>query len=337
MKKTVIIIVGLAVAIVLTALVLVTTLIAPKLKDMFGAEDTTYNYSYSMVPTATTPVAPQDTDAWVDINAIAGDLATATDTDTTSTTVTLAPIVIGTEGGSNLTSIVYIDQNGNIVDPNLVNNNKTTNNIETDNGFDDTVATSEDNAFAEYEINSAGIITRYFGTSKVVMIPSKIQGVTVKGIGKGCFESMYITGVQIPENVTVIEAGAFKDCKYLETVVFKNEKSSVNIGNSAFKGCTSLKNINLPITPEIGLSAFESCTSLKKLDIKAGTKNIGQYCFAYCESLVSLTIRDDKTTFNGITTFQGCDTKKLIVYCEVDSDVEFTMKGYGLSTSPITG
>lgn len=336
MKKAVIIIVGLAVAILLTAVVLVTTLLAPKIKDWFGSADTTYNYSYSMVPTTTNPVIPQDTDAWIDINSIAGDLATATDTDTSSTSLTLAPVVIGTEGGSNLTSIVYIDQNGNIVDPGLVNNNKTTTQIENDDAFDDTVPTDDDNSFEEYEINSAGVITRYFGSSKVVMIPPKIQGVTVKGIGKGCFESSYIKSVQIPATVTVIDAGAFQNSKNLETVVFVGENSSVNIGNSAFKGCTKLKSINLPVTPNIGLSAFEGCTSLKELNIKAGTKSIGQYCFAYCESLTSLKIRDEKTKFNGITTFQGCNLEKLIVYCEVDSDVEFTMKNYGINTSPLT-
>ncbi len=338
MKKTIIIIVGLGVAILLTAVVLVSTLLAPKFKEWFGKEENTYDYSYSMVPTATTPVIPQDTESWIDINAIAGDLATATDTDTSSTSVTLAPIVVGTEGGSNITSIVYVDQNGNVIDPNQINNNKTTTQIENDNAFDDTVPTSDDNsAFSEYVITPAGIITDYLGSSTVVMIPSRIQGITVKGIGKDCFEGKSIKGVQIPETVCVIEAGAFRNCNKLETVVFKDEKVSVNIGNSAFKGCTNLKKINLPVTPEIGLSAFESCTSLKSLDVKAGTKNIGQYCFAYCESLTSLTIRDDKAKFNGITTFQGCNLSKLIVYCELDSDVEFTMKQYNINTSPITG
>ncbi len=338
MKKTIILIVSLGVAILVTAGVLVSTLLAPKVKEWFGNDDTTYDYSFSMVPTATTPVIPQDTASWIDINSIAGDLATATDTDTTSTSVTLAPIVVGTEGGSNITSIVYVDQNGNIIDPNQITNNKTTTQIENDNAFDDTVPSTDGNsAFSEYVISPAGIITEYLGSSTVVMIPSKIQGITVKGIGKDCFEGKSIKGVQIPETICVIEAGAFRNCNKLETVVFKDEKVSVNIGNSAFKGCTSLKKINLPVTPEMGLSAFESCTSLKELDIKAGTKNIGQYCFAYCESLTSLTIRDEKTTFNGVTTFQGCDFSKLIVYCELDSDVEFTMKNYGLNTSPITG
>ncbi len=337
MKKTIIIIVGLGVAILLTSVVLVSTILAPKVKEWFGKEDTSYDYSFSMTPTATNPVIPQDTESWIDINSIAGDLATATDTDTSSTSVTLAPIVIGTEGGSNLTSIVYIDQNGNIVDPNQITNNKTTTEIENDTAFDDTVPTTDDDsAFSEYVITPAGIITEYLGGSTFVMIPSRIQGIEVKGIGRDCFEGKPIKGVQIPATVCLIEAGAFRNCKKLENVIFMDQKVSVDIGNSAFKGCTSLKNVNLPVTPNIGMSAFEGCTSLQKLDIKKGTKNIGQYCFALCESLTSITIRDEATVFNGVTTFQGHNSK-LIVYCEVDSDVEFTMKQYGINTSPITG
>ena len=192
MKKSIIIVIALAAALVFTAVVLVTTIFGSKFKDLFAQDDTTYEYSYSIVPTTTAPVVPQDTEAWVDINAIAGDLATASDTSTDA--LSLAPIVVGTEGGSNLTSIVYIDQFGNIVDPNIVNSNKTTTQIDNDVAFDDTIATSEDDSsFGEYEINSAGIITNYFGLSKVVIIPSKIQGKTVKGIGKDCFESRQIT------------------------------------------------------------------------------------------------------------------------------------------------
>lgn len=336
MKKSIIIVIALAAALVFTAVVLVTTIFGSKFKDLFAQGDTTYEYSYSIVPTTTAPVVPQDTEAWVDINAIAGDLATASDTSTDA--LSLAPIVVGTEGGSNLTSIVYIDQFGNIVDPNIVNSNKTTTQIDNDVAFDDTIATSEDDSsFGEYEINSAGIITNYFGLSKVVIIPSKIQGKTVKGIGKDCFESRQITGVQIPETVQIIEAGAFRNCTKLETVIFANQKVSVEIGNSAFKGCTNLKSINLPITPKIGLSAFESCSSLKTLDIKKGTKEIGQYCFAYCEALTSITFRDDSTVFGGISTFQGCKKDKLIAYCEVDSSVEQILKDYDLNTSPIAG
>lgn len=335
MKKSVIIIIALAIAIVLSAIVLAASFFGPKIKDFLDGDDTTYNISYQVVPTTTNPVIPADTESWIDINAIAGDLATATDTDTSSTSMTLAPIVVGTEGGSVVTSIVYIDGDGNVVDPDDVN--KTTTQIDNDTAFDDTVPSTDDNsAFSEYEINSAGIITSYMGSSKVVIIPSKIQGKTVKGIGQNCFKARQITSVRIPATVSVIQACAFMDCKNLENVIFEDQKVNVEIGNSAFKGCTSLKNINLPVTSSIGTSAFESCKSLEKLDIKAGTKNIGQYCFAFCESLTSLTIRDEKTIFNGVTTFQGCDKGKLIVYCPVDSDVEFTMKNYGLNTSPIT-
>lgn len=332
MKKSVIIIIGLAVAIVLTAIVLVVSLVGPKVKDFLFPEKTTYDYIYSMPPTTTNPVIPANTDSWIDINSIAGDLATATDTntDTSSTSLTLAPIVIGSEGAN--TTIIYIDQNGNIVDPNDIN--KTTTHIDNDIAFDDTVATTnENNSFSEYEVNSAGILTNYFGNSKTVIIPGNLG---IKGIGANCFKSRQITMVSIPASVKVIESGAFMDCKNLERVVFAEQKVTVEIGNSAFKGCTKLSSINLPITSKIGMSAFESCKSLKELDIKKGTKEIGQYCFAFCESLTSLTIRDDKTVFSGITTFKDHNAN-LIVYCEVDSDVEMIMKGYGLNTAPISG
>ncbi len=334
MKKSVIIIIGLAVAIVLTAIVLATSLLGPKIKEALFPDDTTYDYSFSMIPTTTNPVIPANTDSWIDINSIAGDLATATDTntDTSSTSMTLAPIVVGSEGAN--TTIIYIDQNGNIVDPNEIN--KTTTRIDNDIAFDDTVATTkENNSFSEYEVNSAGMLVNYYGSSKNIMIPDNIRGVTVKGIGANCFKSRQITMVSIPATVRVIEAGAFMDCKNLERVVFADQKVTVEIGNSAFKGCTKLSSINLPITNKIGMSAFESCKSLQSLDIKKGTKEIGQYCFAFCESLTSLTIRDDKTVFSGITTFKDHNSN-LIVYCEVDSDVEQTMKGYGLNTAPIS-
>ena len=341
MKKSIIIIIALAVALFFTALVLVTTILGPNVDEFlswFKKDEVTYDYSYSAVPTTISPIVPQDTEAWVDINAIAGDLATASDSDTSSESLTLAPIVIGTDGANGLTSIVYIDQFGNIVDPNTVNNNKTTTRIDNDIAFDDTVATSDDGgSLGEYEINSAGIITNYFGISNIVIIPPKIQGKTVKGIGRDCFESRKITSVQIPETVQIIEAGAFRNCDKLERVVFVNQKASVEIGNSAFKGCKSLKSINLPITPKIGISAFESCSSLTTLDIKKGTKEIGQWCFAYCTSLTSITFRDESTVFSGISTFQDCKKDKLIVYCEVDSNVEQALKGYGLNTSPIAG
>lgn len=342
MKKTVIIIIALSVAIFFTGVVLVLALFSSteagsKIKEIFSKEDTTYSYSYSMAPTATNPVVPQDTESWIDINSIAGDLATATESDTSSTSVTLAPIVIGTDGANNITSIVYVDQNGNIVDPNLIKDSTTTTTeIETQIIDAETETAADDKiAFSEYEISSDGIVTDYLGSSTFVMMPSKIQGVTVKGIGPNCFKGKPIRGIQFPATLSSIDAFAFQDCTELENVIFVDPKADVIIGNSAFKGCTSLKNINLPITSSIGMSAFESCKSLKSLDIKKGTKEIGQYCFAFCDSLTTLIIRDENTVFKNEQTFKE-HNPDLIVYCEVGSDVEFKMREFGLDTSPIS-
>ncbi len=338
MNKTTIIIIALAFVILLTAVIGVVGFITSSDESPFG-DGKTSESAYSLQPT-TTYAVPTATESWIDLNMIASNLATATDsdTDTSLTSGTLAPIVIGSMPNNQpLTTIVYIDQNGNIVDMNQINQNKTTTQMDNTIAFDETQPTTgEDTSFSEYEINSNGVITRYLGTSKTLFIPENIQGVTVTGIGSRCFEGSSITAVQIPKTVKNVGAAAFKDCKKLVTVNFVDPSVDVVIENSAFKGCSSLKSIKLPITSSIGMSAFESCTSLKEIDIKAGTKNIGQYCFAFCSSLTSITIRDEETKFNGITTFQA-HNEALIVHCAPDSNVEFQLKGYGLNTAPISG
>lgn len=338
MNKTVKIIVAFGAAILLMATILVVGIYNEKKGDKEQTSDT----MYTLQPT-TLANTPAGTDSWVDLNMIASNLATATDTSATdvSTTLPVGVSQVLVPNYNNMTSIVYVDQNGNIIDPNKFTQNtqQTPNSQQSyDNTyvFDTPPSTTEsDGEMSEYEINSNGIVTGYYGNSTVVVMPSKIQGKTVVGIGDNCFKGSKITSIQIPETVRSIGNCAFQDCKNLTNVIFKDQKSDVTIGIAAFKHCEKLKNVNLPVTSSIGTSAFEGCTSLETLDIKKGCKSVGQYCFAYCTSLTKLTVRDEKTEFNGITTFQD-HNDKLIVYCVSDSDTEFTLKGLGLNTAPIT-
>lgn len=337
MNKTVKIIVAFGAAIVLMATILVVSIYNEKKND----KEQTSGTNYTLQPTTVANV-PAGTDSWVDLNMIASNLATATDSTATDVSTTLpvgvSQVVIP---NYNVTSIVYVDQNGNIIDQNRLTQNvqqTQSNSPSYDNtdAFDTPASTTESSGeMSEFEINSNGIVTGYYGSSTVVMIPNKIQGITVVGIGDNCFKGSKITSVQIPETVTSIGNCAFQECKNLVNVIFKSQKTDVTIGIAAFKHCEKLKNINLPVTSSIGTSAFEGCTSLQTLDIKKGCKSVGQYCFAYCTSLTKLTVRDEKTEFNGVTTFQD-HNEKLIVYCVSDSDTEFTLKGLGLNTAPIT-
>ena len=63
------------------------------------------------------------------------------------------------------------------------------------------------------------------------------------------------------------------------------------IGDSAFAGCTNVKEIKLPETLEtIGYYAFGSCTGLESIKIPSKVKTIGQYAFGYCSNLKEINL-----------------------------------------------
>ncbi|MCQ2796256.1 MAG: leucine-rich repeat domain-containing protein [Bacilli bacterium] len=133
-------------------------------------------------------------------------------------------------------------------------------------------------------------------------------------IGNYCFASCYnlekITftdrGVENPENnatmpkLTTIGMGAFANCRKLvvddynetnpedyttNTQFYSNPVFPISIntiGDSAFKGCNSIKNITLPGLVDMGSSAFEACTSLKKVKVSAYSNSFKKR--AFCDS-----------------------------------------------------
>ena len=79
-----------------------------------------------------------------------------------------------------------------------------------------------------------------------------------------------------------------------------------SIGSSAFQGCTSLTNIDIPSSvTTIGSSAFYNCTSLTSIDIPSGVTTISANSFYNCTSLTSIVIPSGITSI-GNFTFYGC-------------------------------
>lgn len=73
----------------------------------------------------------------------------------------------------------------------------------------------------DYTISNDGAtITGYNGTSKSVVIPASLEGYTVVKIDDFAFEDHTMTSVTIPEGITSIGFGAFRNCKYLTDVYF---------------------------------------------------------------------------------------------------------------------
>ena len=176
-----------------------------------------------------------------------------------------------------------------------------------------------------YQVSEAGdcvYINQYVGTSETVVIPAKIDGLPVVSIAgvrnggnfeKGAFEGSKIQSVTIPESVTSIGLGAFKDCTKLTQVTVSGElawildgafrncvklesidlsKTKVQrIFSTAFYGCTALAEIKFSEElTEIGAKAFGDCTKLVKLDLPDSLVKVWEYAFSNCTSLKEVTI-----------------------------------------------
>ena len=98
----------------------------------------------------------------------------------------------------------------------------------------------------QVEINKEGgyvTIKKYTGTAQTLVIPDKIQGLPVTGIGQSSFTNTRLRSVTIPETVTIIWNTAFYQVSTLTSVTIP--KSVKIIGGAAFVG-TGLKSVTIP-------------------------------------------------------------------------------------------
>ena len=85
----------------------------------------------------------------------------------------------------------------------------------------------------------------------------------------------------MPDNVTVIEAGAFTGIKSLKHIDLRNVR---RIGASAFQECTGLETVIMSNVAVIEKGAFEFCRSLHSVTFGAVT-DIGDSAFSFCVML----------------------------------------------------
>ena len=103
-----------------------------------------------------------------------------------------------------------------------------------------------------------------------------------------------VKSVRIPETVTVIGEGAFRDCVNLEKV---NLPSKIKMIHSyTFDGCQKLKEITIPAgVYYIGEEAFADCIACESIVIPASVTKIGKYAFrnfSACNGTVTFEIYD---------------------------------------------
>ena len=184
-------------------------------------------------------------------------------------------------------------------------------------------------------------ITKYNGNDEKVIIPEKLDGIRVTGIGDYAFlGKTNLKEITISDSVESIGINPFAQCKnllninispnhptllFLDNVLFyKPEKKIVSylcasekskyeipkgikiIGDSAFSGCKNLEKINIPDSVQlIGDSAFSFLENLTEIKIPDGVKFIGEGAFYGCTSLTEIKIPDSVENI-GINPFNSC-------------------------------
>lgn len=159
--------------------------------------------------------------------------------------------------------------------------------------------------------NSDGVsatIIGYIGTGGAINIPSTTtNGLTVTGIAYGAFDESPITSVSIANTVTNIAPGAIVNCYELSTITVASNNPAYSSLNGVLFDKIQATIIQFPeanaanpyIIPtgvtSVGDYAFAYSESLKGVTIPPGVFNIGNYAFFACTGLTNLIIPNSVT------------------------------------------
>ena len=151
--------------------------------------------------------------------------------------------------------------------------------------------------------------------SNCVRLQSMTWSSALKIIGPKAFFGCTVLGsVAIPATVEEIGGSAFENCIGMTDLRFEGPSSAdLKIFTFAFRGCTGLKDVELPDRLlRIGQGAFQDCSNLGSVIIPKSVEMIGLEAFRDCKALTTLTFKD-RTYYDGTNTlvidnyaFIGC-------------------------------
>ena len=165
-----------------------------------------------------------------------------------------------------------------------------------------------------FTIDDNGTITAYTGNSADLVIPERINGITVKAIGEYVFSQRdelqyvnsdevtnYLRTVTLPDTCTTIGRNAFFGCRYMTNVHADNLQ---NICLEAFLNCYELEEFDFSQVKNIGSNAFSN-TEISGIE-GINIESIGRFAFDGCSELTSLTASYklssiDENAFNSCT------------------------------------
>lgn len=199
-----------------------------------------------------------------------------------------------------------------------------------------------ENPETDFEYTTIGqtqcCITKYVGSSEIVVIPQTLGGYQVVEIKGYVFANETpVKAVRIADTVTQVGNALFFNNKNIEVVVLgkgmrslgaKKDNSAFQnssnlrevvlnegletLGNYSFGGCKSLEYIEIPGTVKelSGIAFFGS--GLKEVVLNEGTEVLGSACFSDIDSLEKIHLPDSLKEM-GSRAFGGCKNLKTLV------------------------
>ena len=128
----------------------------------------------------------------------------------------------------------------------------------------------------------------------------------MKEIGKQAFEYSGLKTVTMGSGLTDIGEYAFRKCTSLYLINLPDNILKIETG--CFEGCSALARITLPARmTNIGNSAFRDCTALKTVDIPITLHGVDYYAFLGCSALKKINYPGEPTYFASIMINNGND------------------------------